>query len=106
MPQFNDIRRYIRDDVQPEQPVVAVDEQPWEITNKSDGQPSKGHYIAVHRAGSRILAQVSLLLRLRYSVVLSSAPFILPYSPSFGSFFDIDNRHVGDVRAAALFAGA
>jgi hypothetical protein len=103
MPQFNDIRRFIRYGIPVADRLVEVRTDAGTIERSSDGTAAQGHYLTVQTSGRRIIAQVSLLLRLRYVVTLSKADFVIPYSPVSAHFFDLETRRPVVIDPPPLF---
>ncbi|MBK9260239.1 MAG: hypothetical protein IPM54_10430 [Polyangiaceae bacterium] len=103
MPEFNDIRRFIRYGIPVAERLVEVRTDPGTIERASDGTAARGHYLTVQTSGHRIIAQVSLLLRLRYVVTLSRTAFVIPYSPVSAHFFDLDTRRPALINPPPLF---
>lgn len=97
MPQFNVVRSYVADGGQPRERIVTLHPSNDVVDRTSDGAQVNGHYIAVRRDGSRIVAQVSLFLRLRYTVVLSADEFLIAFEPSSAHFFDLESREIGTI---------
>jgi hypothetical protein len=66
------------------------------VLRKEDGQPVRGHYVAVQTQPNGIIrAQVSVLLKLKYIVTLSTVPFAVGIPRvSSAHFWDIDTRIV------------
>jgi len=79
MPQFNEIRRYVRFGVLPPRPLVRIF-PPVHVADPVTGQAVRAHYLAVERRGDKVAAQVSLFSRHRYVVLLSQTPFLLDVS--------------------------
>ena len=93
MPHFNEARRYARYAVKPvEKIVVGVDLNRWSVTNDQDGRQARGHYVCVQAVGQILVAQVSLLMRLRYIIVLARGGFLVPMSIASGHLFDVGAR--------------
>jgi hypothetical protein len=77
-------------------PRVSVSENNLEVLRKENGQPVRSHYVAVQTQPSGvILAQVSVLLKLKYIMALSTTPFTVSV-PRVASahFWDIDAKIV------------
>jgi hypothetical protein len=93
-PQFDDVRRFVRH--ARGWPPVSVTENDVEVLNKEDGRPVRGHYVAVQtQPNGIILAQVSVLLKLKYMMTLSTSPFAIGIpAVSSAHFWDIDARVV------------
>jgi len=103
-PQFDDVRFFVRHDRGPSW--VNACKNPWAIMG-GGGLPARGHYIAVETTPSgRIIAQVSLMLRLRYVVHLTSTGFLIN-TPRIRSahFFDIDRHLVRPIPVPRLVRG-
>ncbi len=94
MPQFNDARRYVREDVRPSPPIVEII-SPLHVGRRSTGRPTLAHFLTAESHAGRIVAQVSLLGRFRYLVTLSSVPFLLDVEMKFAHVFDVEAREVG-----------
>ncbi len=93
-PQFDDLRRFVRHDLGPSR--VHVSENNLQPVRIGDGQPVRGHFVAVHtQPNGVILAQVSVLQRLKYIMPLNTIPFALgiPYVAS-AHFWEIDAKIV------------
>ena len=72
--QFDDVRLFVRH--ARGWPRVSVTENNLQVLRKEDGQPVRGHYVAVQTQPNGIIrAQVSVLLKLKYIVTLSTVPF-------------------------------
>lgn len=97
MSQFNVVRSYIVDGVQPPERIVTLHPSNHVVDRNSDGAQVNGHYIAVRRDGPRIVAELSLFLRLRYTVVLSAEDFLTTFDPSSAHFFDLESREIGPI---------
>jgi hypothetical protein len=102
MPQFNDVRRYVREGVQPPQSVVLVQPNPGVIERATDGAAAMGHFIAFQRLGSQFIGQVSLFLRMRYAVLLSADEFSIPFTASSAHFFDLESREIAPIEPPPL----
>ena len=88
---FDETRRYVRFGVPPFEPiVVGVDENRWSVTDDNTGDPTTGHYICVESHEKQVVAQVSLILAIRYVAVLARG-VTLP-AISSGHFFDLRSR--------------
>jgi hypothetical protein len=91
MPQFNDVRRYVRNDVHPSYPMVEI-LRPMHVGRQSTGKPVLSHFLTVERRGPDILAQVSLFGRLRYLIRLSRVPFAIETRIRSCHVFDLEKR--------------
>lgn len=91
MPQFNEVRRYIRFDVRPDRQLVGVG-QPKLLQRA--GRSVNGHILAFERQGDLLLGRVSMFGRLRYAVLLSQGPFAIETQWRSGHIFDVDARQI------------
>ena len=91
MPQFNEVRRYVREDVRPAYHVVGIGE-PKPITR--EGKAVNGHLLAFTRRGQELDGLVSLFGRLRYLVRLSLVPFAVEVAWGSAHIFDVDARRI------------
>jgi hypothetical protein len=85
---------------------VHVSENPWSIAHP-DGQPARGHYLAVATQPSGlVVAQVSLFLRIRYVVHLMTTCLVTA-TPMIASahFFDVDAMKASRVAVPPLVPG-
>ena len=91
--QFEDVRRFVRHGRG--LPRVSVTENNLQVLGK-DGQPVRGHYVAVQtQPNGVVLAQVSVFLKLKYILALSTVPFAVSVPRvSSAHFWDIDARIV------------
>jgi hypothetical protein len=73
-----------------------VTENNLEVRRKEDDQPARGHYVAVQTQPNGVIrAQVSVLLKLKYMLSLSTVPFAVAVPRvSSAHFWDIDTRIV------------
>jgi HNH endonuclease len=91
--QFNDVRNFIRYDkgVPPVHPTENV------LGFRMNGKPvAKGHYLAVQTTkGGQIVGDVCLMLRIRYTTILSDVPFAVSRPIlSVCHLFDIQSRKI------------
>jgi len=94
MPQFNEARRFVTDGIEPTYPLVQGTKNPWSVDRNLDGTAARGHYLAIQTFRDQlVVAQVSLLLRLRYVVTLARGGFSLPIDFSAVHFFDVDAKN-------------
>jgi hypothetical protein len=63
---------------------------PWHF-EAPDGKPIVGHYLNVQAIGDEIVAQVCLLMTVRYTITLARGGVLLP--ASFGHLFDRSTGH-------------
>lgn len=101
MPEFNTIRRYIRDNEIPSAPLVTPVES-LSVQDISSETMALGHYVSVQKVGQRVLAQVSLLTTVRYLVVLSEGPFFVPWQIASCHFFNLNAGKAVKVPAPPL----
>lgn len=95
MPQFNEARRFVRDAVRPPERIVTdVRVNPWSVRGKGTGKVVRGHYVCIGTYGQDVIAQVSLLSRLRYTIVLARGGFLVPIDITGGHFFNLDSRRI------------
>ncbi len=93
MPHFNEARRYVRNAVKPmDKIVVGVDLNPWSVTKGQTDVRTAGHYVSAQAVGQFVVALVSLLMRLRYVLVLARGGFFMPLSVGSGHLFDVTSR--------------
>jgi hypothetical protein len=101
---FDEVRQFARNDVGESR--VHVSENPWAIS-RNGTERARGHYLSVRTEQSgRIVAQVSLMLRIRYVVHLMSANLITG-TPTVSSahFFDLDTHVATRIPAIPLIPG-
>ena len=91
--QFEDVRRFVRH--ARGFPNVNVSENNVQVVRR-DGGAVRGHYVAIQTQPSGVvLAQVSVLQKLRYIIPLSTSPFLVGVPRiSRGHAWDIDARIV------------
>ena len=93
LPNFNEIRRYVRNDVRPSARVVRP-VPPRHVARKSTGQPTRAHFLTTQRNGDLIFSQISLFSRVRYVVTLSRDPLSIDMGIQYAHVFDLDARRV------------
>lgn len=101
---FDDVRNFVRHDLGESR--VHVSMNPWGF-RRNGTQTAKGHYLALQTMPSgRIVAQVSLMLRLRYVVHLMSTHFVVA-TPTvlLAHFFDLNTRAVTRIPVPPLIPG-
>jgi hypothetical protein len=101
---FDEVRQFARHDAGESR--VHVSENPWGISRKGT-EPARGHYLAVRTEPSgRIVAQVSLMLRIRYVVHLMSVNLVTG-TPTVASahFFDLDTKSATRIPTPPLVPG-
>jgi hypothetical protein len=92
-PQFNEIRRFVRQGVPLPWESVKPTPNPWLVTNDNDNdKPLVGHYVIIRTRGRDIECDVCLLMRTRYRVKLAAGGFLTPVSVNSGHLFDVVNR--------------
>jgi len=91
MPDFNEVRRYVRYGVLPEMSVVAMENL---RTVEIQGRRVLSHYISIKHVGSSVVAHVSLFGLSGYAVLLSSTPRIIAVDFSSAHVFDLERRIV------------
>lgn len=101
---FDDVRSFARHDHGDSR--VHISKNPWRFL-RNGRDPSRGHYLSVQTMPSgRIVAQVSLMLQLRYVVHLMSANFVTGTRVvSSAHFFDIDTWTVRPIPVPRLVPG-
>lgn len=99
MAQFDAVRRYVRDDARGEERIVDVGPNRFFVDRSGTAKPANGHYVAVETIGDGIIAQVSLLQRFRYVVVLSRGGFLIPFKIDRAHFFDVDTKKISEIPA-------
>jgi HNH endonuclease len=94
---FDEVRNFARHDFGSSR--VHVSENPWTF-GFSSSQPIRGHYLAAQTMSSgRIVAQVSVHLRIRYVVHLMNTDLLTGnWAVSSCHFFDIDRKAVTRLR--------
>jgi HNH endonuclease len=102
MPQFNEIRRYVRYDVRPERAPVRIIRSVAVTAQSAPSVPVLCHFVAAQSTDSSIFAQVCLGNRFRYLVELSAVPFAVQAPISECRVFDILNRTVGEAAPPEL----
>jgi hypothetical protein len=92
--QFDDVRRFVRHERG--FPNVNVSENNVQVVRRDHGQAIRGHYVAVQtQPNGVILAQVSVLQKLKYIIPLSTSPFAVALPAlSHGHAWDIDAHTV------------
>ncbi|RYZ18022.1 MAG: hypothetical protein EOO70_00140 [Myxococcaceae bacterium] len=88
MPQFNDIRRYIRDNIRPATLPVTIGSL-IQITNNQDRGAAPPHFLSVEVHDGKIMGQVIFHNRIRYIVTLSDGPFAVNISLRKAHIFDV-----------------
>jgi hypothetical protein len=101
MPQFNEIRRFIRYGAKLPWASVRPGPNPWLIT-RHDGRALVGHYVLVKGDNGIIDAQVCLFTRICYTIRLAAGGFLMPVTINAGHLFDIDGRQTVTLAAAKL----
>jgi len=94
MPNFNEARRYVREDVRPRPSIVEII-APLHVGRTSTSRSVLAHFLTVERHLDRVVAQVSLLGRFRYLVTLSWVPFAVDVPLRAAHVFDLERREVG-----------
>jgi hypothetical protein len=94
MPNFNEARRYVRDDVRPSPSIVDII-APMHVGRLSTGRSTLAHFLTLESHPPRVLAQVSLFGRFRDLVTLSSVPFVLDVAMKSAHVFDLEARVAG-----------
>lgn len=94
-PLFSEARAYVTGGHAPKDRIVSL-ARPIHVERVSTQRPVRGHFLAVERRGNFILAQVSLLCRVRYVVVLSKGPFLVHFPLRKCHLFDCDARQVAE----------
>jgi hypothetical protein len=101
MPEFNDVRAYIREDVRPSHGIVEA-RKSRKIGSRATGRQVLCHYVSAQRAGNGIIAQVSLYCLSRYVVTLSKGPFLTDFNLSSAHLFDLEARKISEVPLGLL----
>ena len=91
MPQFNEIRQYVRYGQLPPRPLVKIIQRIQAIDPQTL-QPVMAHYLAVERRNHEVIAQVSLFSRNRYVILLSQSPFALDVTFASSHVFNVETR--------------
>lgn len=102
LPQFNEIRRYVREGVLVRDHLVEPALDTWLVQHKGTGNVAVGHYVAVVTRNQRIEADVSLLGRIRYRVLLADGGFVMPVTIRSAHFFDVEGRQIEAVPDEAI----
>jgi hypothetical protein len=104
-PQFNDVRDFIRFDRGLN--YVMASRNPWGVFGAS-GRVPRGHYLAVEtRPSGQIVAQVSLMLRVRYVIPLTLIRFTTGVPRvSSAHFFDVARKAIGTLPVPPLVTAA
>jgi hypothetical protein len=104
MAQFDEVRDYARNDRGDSR--VHTSENPWRF-EREGALLEKAHYLAVQTMpNGRIIAQVCLMMRLRYVVHLTSFGFLIG-TPNVSSahLFDVDARTATPITVPPLVQG-
>jgi HNH endonuclease len=101
---FHDVRNYIRHDTGKE--YVYVSRNPWGVFTADGQHVPHGHYVSIHTQSSgQLIAQVSLMLRVRYVVQLTSFRFLLAVPKvNCAHFFDVTAHRAGKIPLPPLVA--
>lgn len=91
MPNFNELRRYVRRGTQLGRPPVR-------LLGSLPGRPRLAHVLAVVRQEDRLVARVTLLSRFWYSVEIAGALSVLAPIRS-GHVFDIETRRIEQLQS-------
>lgn len=102
MPQFDEVRRYIRDGERGGERIVDVAPNRFLVDRTETEKPAMGHYVAVQTLGAGVVAQVSLLQRFRYVVALARGAFVIPLRVNRAHFFDVETRTISEIPAPPL----
>lgn len=93
LPNFNEIRRYVRWDARPNAQPVDLAPAPV-LEDGSSTRRVQCHYAAVERRGPRIFARVGLFSRFSYIVALSRDPLVLEVPMGSAHIWDLEAREV------------
>lgn len=93
LPNFNEVRRYVRHDDRPDSRLVKY-APPVHVERQSKGRAFLAHFVTVERHGDSVIGQVSLLCRFRYAVLLSRGGLTLNFPLRSGHIFDLEDRKV------------
>jgi hypothetical protein len=95
--EFNEVRAYVRYNVQPEGQPVSVSKVPGEVTDP-DGNVAEGHYVSLTiDERERVVVQISLLMCFHYTVLLWNGGFFrsrFPIPRGCAHFFDTRGRTI------------
>jgi hypothetical protein len=83
-PEFNDVRRFI---------LLDEGTRPVEVPLRRQAEAKRCHYVAVQTVGDKVVAHVSLFMRVMYYVV-TLAPHRISKPLSSAHFFDLDTRRI------------
>jgi hypothetical protein len=97
LPQFDVARRYARHGEAEARVRVYVHENPWFLGRR-------GHYVSISRVEDMIVAQLSLLLKVQYFVVLAENAATVPFK-STAHFFDLTTRRLSEIEPLPLRRG-
>lgn len=97
LPEFNSAREYARYGEDRARVRVKVFENPWILGRQ-------GHYISLTRDEDLIVAQLSILLRVQYFVVLAERAKEIPFK-STAHFFDLTTNRVAEIEPLPLVPG-
>jgi hypothetical protein len=90
MPNFNEVRRYVRYDIRPDHSLVKIGR--LASLHKPNGDRVMCHYLGVELRGADIIGQVCLLQMFRYFVTLSRDPFAFQVQINACRVFDLDEQ--------------
>ena len=91
MPEFDEVRRYVRTGERGQTAIVTVGTDPI-LGNEPDGHRHLGHILTVRRDDPGVVGQVSLFNRFAYRVRLAKTGATTDGLVDSGHFFDVENR--------------
>ena len=97
LPVFDSARQYARYGEERARVRVYVHENPWFLGRT-------GHYVSLCRADDMIVAQISILLRVQYIVVLAEKASETPFR-STAHFFDLQTNEIREMDPLRIVRG-
>ena len=89
LPEFDSARNYVLHGLERGRVRVYAYENRWFLGRR-------GHYVSLTRVDDMIVAQLSILLRVQYFVVLAENAADMPFKSS-AHFFDLDARRISEI---------